>query len=93
MLFRSLITARIHRTIELAEDTMLLSYNERDSLTGLYAKGFFLQYVAQHDLYNVGDPMDAVVININRFHLVNELYGRAYGRYVLKTIADWISYK
>ncbi len=88
-----LITARIHRTIELAEDTMLLSYNERDSLTGLYAKGFFLQYVAQHDLYNVGDPMDAVVININRFHLVNELYGRAYGRYVLKTIADWISYE
>jgi EAL domain-containing protein (putative c-di-GMP-specific phosphodiesterase class I) len=35
-------------------------------------------------------PMDAIVLDINRFHIVNELYGREYGDLVLRKIGDFI---
>ena len=35
-------------------------------------------------------PMDAAVVDINRFHIVNELYGKAYGDLILKRIGNSI---
>ena len=84
------ILARVNRSIELAEDKMLISESERDSLTGLYSRSFFMQYARQYDRYYPEMRMDAVSLNINRFHLINELYGRGYGDKILETIADMI---
>ena len=84
------ILARVQRSIQLAEDNILIHENERDTLTGLYTKGFFFQYARQHDKYYPDIPMDAVTININRFHLVNELHGRAYGDNILQSVAALI---
>lgn len=84
------IRARIRRSIELAEDNIIIHETETDELTGLYTKGFFYQYARQFDRYCPDEDMDAMVLNINRFHLVNELNGREYGNHVLCTVADTI---
>ena len=84
------VLARIHHSIQLAEDNIIIHETETDELTGLYTKGFFYQYARQFDRYCSDKDMDALVLNINRFHLINELNGREYGNYVLCTIADTI---
>ena len=84
------IRARVGHSIELAEDTVIIHETERDELTGLFHKEFFFQYGKRLDELNSNMPMDAVVADVNRFHVVNELYGRSYGNTVLKTIGDSI---
>ncbi|MBQ9252920.1 MAG: EAL domain-containing protein [Clostridia bacterium] len=84
------IMARIDRSIELAEDSMTIREAEDDPLTGLYNKDFFLHYARQHDRYEPETPMDAIVLNVNRFHLINELYGRSLGDELLRAMAEKI---
>lgn len=80
------IQARVQRSIELAEDSIIIHETERDELTGLFHKEFFFEYGKRLDIQNQNMPMDAIVADINRFHLVNELYGRNYGDEMLKKI-------
>ena len=82
------ILARILRTVELSEDRDTLHWTERDHLTGLYNKEFFFHYATQLDLYHKNAKADAVVIDVNRFHTINDRYGKARGDEVLKTIAS-----
>ena len=82
-----IICARVGHSIELAEDSVIIHETERDELTGLFHKEFFFQYGKRLDELN-NIPMDAVVVDINRFHVVNELYGRNYGNLILKTIGE-----
>ena len=82
------ILARILRTVELSEDRDILRWTERDHLTGLYNKEFFYRYAVQLDLYHRDTPTDAIVIDINHFHMVNDRYGKAYGDEILKCIAE-----
>ena len=84
------IMARVRRSIELAEDASIINATETDSLTGLYIKEYFYEYSNRADRYAPDKPMDAAVVNINRFHLVNELRGRAGGNEVLRTVADYL---
>ena len=85
-----IIMARVKRTIELAEDRKLIQSTEKDSLTGLYNREYFFRYAEQFDLRNKGIPMDAILVNINHFHIINERYGKEYGNTVLRHIADLI---
>ncbi|MBR4223316.1 MAG: EAL domain-containing protein, partial [Oscillospiraceae bacterium] len=80
------IRARVGHSIELAEDSIIIHETERDELTGLFNKEFFYEYGRRLDDQNDNTPMDAIVLDINRFHIVNELYGRAYGDVILKKI-------
>ncbi len=80
------ILARIDRTIALKENRGMVSATQYDPLTGLYTKGFFMEYVAKSDLYYPEESMDAIAININRFHVLNDLYGRNFGDRLLKTL-------
>lgn len=84
------VRARVQHAIELAEDTVIIHETERDELTGLFHKEFFFEFGKRLDIQNDNMPMDAMVIDINRFHIVNELYGREYGNEVLKKIGDGI---
>ena len=84
------IRARVGRSIELAEDSIIIHETERDSLTGLFNKEFFIEYGRRLDYQNDNMPMDAIVLDINRFHIVNELYGRDYGDLILKKIGNSI---
>ncbi len=83
------ILARCERVIELSEDKHIIHSAEKDSLTGLYTKDFFFEYIKQVEHYNSDtQSMDAVVFAIENFHLINEVCGREKGNDVLKTVAD-----
>ncbi len=84
---REVILARMLRTIELFEDRDIIQSTERDQLTGLYNREYFYRYAAQFDAYNPDTATDAVLVDINHFHILNERYGRAYGNEVLQKIA------
>ena len=82
------VLARIKRTIELSEDRDILKWTERDHLTGLYNKEFFYRYADQFDLFHKDAPTDAIVLDVNHFHIINERYGKEYGDKILKSIAE-----
>ncbi len=80
------IRARVLRTIELVEDRQIILSTERDVLTGLYSREYFYRYAEQLDQYHPETPMDAIVIDINHFRMINERFGTAYGDAVLRCV-------
>lgn len=86
--YPEVILARIERSVALEEDSRLIRNNERDPLTLLYSRNFFMEYVRQFDLTDPEVPMDAVVIALNRFYMLMDVYGRQFIRKVLKAISD-----
>ena len=82
------ILARAQRTIELHEDQETIQQTERDHLTGLYNRDYFYNYAVQFDQHHKDQEMDAIVIDVNHFHLLNERYGRSYADEVLKRIGE-----
>ena len=80
------IRARVLRTIELIEDRQIILSTERDVLTGLYSREYFYRYAEQLDQYHPETPMDAIVIDINHFRMINERFGTAYGDAVLRCV-------
>ena len=85
------ILARVRRSIELAEDASIISATETDRLTGVYIKEFFYEYGGRADIYAPEAPMDAAVLNVNRFHLINELCGSGGGDSVLCAVAGYLT--
>lgn len=83
------ILARCERIIDLYEKKNLIDSAQTDPLTGLYSNEFFFEYIRRFEQYN-DDPMDALVLDIEHFHLINEIYGRGEGDRILKKIADLI---
>ena len=84
------ILARVIRTIELYEDRDIIQLTERDSLTGLYNREYFYRYAEQFDQYHNDMAMDAVVVDINYFRMINERYGKAYGDDILRSIGEQV---
>lgn len=84
------ILARISRIIELNEGRFIIRSAAQDELTGLFTKDFFFEYAQLEERYHPDRESDAIVINSDRFHLVNELYGRDFGDEILKAIAQGI---
>ena len=84
------IQARVLRTIELYEDRDIIQSTERDELTGLYNKEFFYRYAEQFDQHHKDLDMDAILVDINHFRMINERYGKAYGDDVLRRIGEQV---
>ena len=82
------ILARTLRTIELSEDRQIIQSTERDPLTGLYNREYFYRYAEQFDHHHRDLDMDAIVVDINHFHMINERFGTAYGDKVLRHIGQ-----
>ena len=82
------IQARVKRTIDLYEGYHLINATQTDSLTGLFTRDYFFRYAQMRSRYYPDELMDAVAVNINRFHIVNEMYGRQRGRDLLVGIAE-----
>ena len=68
----------------------LITATEQDSLTQLYNRNFFYEYANRIYQENPQLPYDAIVMNIEQFHLVNALHGREFGDFILKALADEI---
>ena len=82
------IHARIQRAIELHEDRLIITKTERDELTGLFNREFFYQYAEQFDHHHASTEMDAIVVDINHFRLINERFGTNYGNEVLRCVGN-----
>ena len=83
------ILARCERIIDLYEKKKLIDSAQDDPLTGLYTSDFFFEYIRQMEKYNDAQ-MDAIVMDIEHFHLINEIYGRGEGDRILKKVASMI---
>ena len=83
---QEIIRARIKRTIELYYDRKLINYTERDVLTGLYNMQYFYQYALYMD-QKFDEDMDAIVLNIHHFHILNERFGKKHCDKLLKKVA------
>lgn len=81
-----IILARVERLIELSEGRQLIRAAELDPITQLYNRGFFFEYADQILRYHPQWQMDAIVVNVERFHAVNNFNGRDFGNTVLKTV-------
>lgn len=82
------ILARVERIIELYEDKEIIRKTERDQLTGLYTPEYFFRYAERSDTFYRELAMDAIVLDVNHFQMINERYGRAYGDDVLRRIGQ-----
>jgi EAL domain-containing protein (putative c-di-GMP-specific phosphodiesterase class I)/GGDEF domain-containing protein len=69
-----------------AKGRQIISETEKDHLTNLYNWNYFLLYANQFSKDNPKKPMDAVDMNIDRFHSVNALHGREFGDRVLREL-------
>ena len=87
---QEVIRARVFRTIELSEDRQIIRVTERDSVTGLYNKEYFYRYADQLDKRHAGQEMDAIVVDVNHFHMLNERFGKAFGDEVLRRMGGSI---
>ncbi|MBQ9572456.1 MAG: EAL domain-containing protein [Acidaminococcaceae bacterium] len=83
-----LFGARAQKTS--SERQQLISAAENDELTGLFNRGFFHEYARRFRKTLADWKMDAIVMNIEQFHLVNELNGREFGDNVLRSLGDEI---
>ena len=85
-----IVQARVNRCIELSEKRNIIESTERDTLSGLYNLNYFMNYVRLYDRHYTEMLMDAVVIDVNNFHILNERYGKQYGDSVLANIGGSI---
>ena len=81
-----IVKARIAKCIELAEDRALIRYTERDKLTGLLNKDYFYRYVNRLDHLFGNSTLDALVCDVNRFHIANRELGRQFSDHLLREI-------
>lgn len=82
------VIARCNRIVELFEDKNLIRHTERDQISGLYTKDYFFEYIRQIELWGNDIPRDAIVFDIEQFHLVNEFCGRDFGDHLLAEIGS-----
>lgn len=80
------VLARVRHVIELTENRNIIRSTERDQLTGLYNKDFFFNYANQFDVYHPDMDMDAIMVNISHFHMINERHGKTFGDDVLRRV-------
>ncbi len=85
-----IVQVRVNRSIELSEKRSIIQSTERDGLTSLLNLDYFLRYVRMYDQHYHDAPMDAIVLDVNHFHMINERYGRQYGDSVLARIGKRI---
>ncbi|SMP46410.1 diguanylate cyclase (GGDEF) domain-containing protein [Fibrobacter sp. UWB10] len=84
------ILARCEHTMALYESKNLVQQTEKDKLTGLYTIDYFFEYLKQIMPLDMGSDRDAIVIDIEHFRLINEIYGRGVGDQILSQIGNYL---
>ena len=84
------ILARCEHTMALYESKNLVQQTEKDKLTGLYTIDYFFEYLKQILPLDMGSDRDAIVIDVEHFRLINEIYGRGTGDQVLAEIGAYL---
>ena len=87
---KEIIVARVERMIELYEDRSIIKEVKTDHLTDLYSFEFFKKFCLQFDAAYPSIKKDMLSINVTRFRLINELYGKEFADDVLRNIAEYL---
>lgn len=66
----------------------LIAATEIDALTGLYNRDYFFQYADRMHREQPEEPMDAIVLNIEQFHMINAIDGWTFGNQVLRVLGN-----
>ena len=86
---QAIVLARVNRIVELFEDQGLISMTSRDRNTDLLSRSFFIQY-ANRALPSSDNKFDLLVLNINGFSLLREIYGEDFTKKLLRDIAEYL---
>ena len=86
-----LLWRNVRTKTKVTEGQQLISETEHDPLTPLYTKSFFIAYTERFVREHPEKRMDAIVMNIERFHTLNTLNGRAYGDELLSALGAEIA--
>ena len=73
-----------------SERQQLISAAETDEVSGLFNRGFFNEYAKRFLRMFPDWKMDAIVLDIEQFHAVNDLHGREFGDRVLRSLGEEI---
>ena len=74
---------------EIVEANQLITVLEHDPLTGLYCAPAFYQK-AEERIQKADQTYDIIVIDIERFQMINEVFGRSVGDRLLKDFARFL---
>lgn len=85
-----IIRHRLSNLIEFRETASFINTVERDDLTGLFNKQFFMKNVSEWLQQHTEQQYAIMCIGIERFRLINESYGIKKGDKLLQYIADLI---
>lgn len=85
-----LILLNYRSNLKANEGMQIISETERDNLTGLYSRGFFILYAHRKFKEKPDEKMDAIVVNIEKMHMLNTLNGRSFGDDVIRALGDEI---
>ena len=66
----------------------LVKVTETDDLTGLYNSDYFFVYANRLYHEHPDVPRDAIVLNIEQFHTLNDFNGRGFGNSILREIGE-----
>ena len=83
----NLILAKVKRYILLTEQSDIIARTEKDALTGLLSKHYFYEYINEFETFFPDSKMDAIAINIKKFHTINAMFGREFGDRILIKVA------
>lgn len=83
-----IICHRLENTIRLRETAAMINKVERDEITGLYNKQFFIDKVTDYLHQNPDKQFDLVCMGIERFSLINETFGLQKGDEILRYVAN-----
>ena len=86
-----LLFQRLRAERQALESRDLIAATELDPLTRLYNRNFFFVYANRMYEEDPDRQMDAIVLNIDRFHSVNALDGWDFGDMILKALAEEIN--
>ena len=86
-----IIIRRIEAIIRLSESMATLKAVEFDAISGLYNKAAFIHHFQRYLDENKDKKYDMLMINVEGFSYINELYGTAKGERLLKHIGNVIS--
>lgn len=86
-----IIIRRIEAIIRLSESMATLKAVEFDAISGLYNKAAFIRHFQRYLNENKDKKYDMLMINVEGFSYINELYGTAKGEKLLKHIGNVIS--
>ena len=86
-----IIIRRIEAIIRLSESMATLKAVEFDAVSGLYTKEAFIHHFQRYLDENKDKQYDMLMINVEDFSYINELYGVARGERLLRHIGEVIS--